>query len=277
MNMHFRKLSGTTVLLALIAASGTAFAATEIAKVGNKSITDTDVKEILGNIPPAQRQQLDSDNDAKARIVENVIVEQLFVQEAEKTGISKDKEFVQALDRARRQLLAQRFLQKTIQPKIADESNLKKFFEKNKGRYSQDEVHAFHVLVKSEADANEVYGKAIKGEDFQVLAKKYSKDPSAAQNMGDLGFFTRSRMVPAFADAAFSMQKGEISKPVKSPFGWHVIKVVDKRAGKSVGYSDVKDQVRTDYQQDSITQLIASLKKENKVTINEDKVKSLHF
>jgi peptidyl-prolyl cis-trans isomerase C len=209
-------------------------------------------------------------------MVDNLVAEELFVQEAEKTGIAKDKEFQTQLDRARRQLLANRFLQKSIMPKFTD-ANVRKFFDSNTLRYNQDEVHAFHVLLKSEAEAKEVYDKAKGGEDFEVLAKKYSKDPTAAQNMGDLGFFSRSRMPPQFSDAAFKMKKGEISKPVKTPFGFHIIKVVDVRKGKPVKFEDVKDQVRTDFQNDSINDLIASLKKSNKVIVYEENVKSLKF
>ncbi len=276
MSKSVQRISLYVAIVALLTFGASAFAAIEVAKIGNKTMTDADVKALVGNLPQAQRQQLDQDDDTKARVVENMVVEQLFVQEAEKSGITKDKDFTQALERTRRQLLAQRFLQKNVQPKITDD-NMKKFFDKNKNRYSQDEVHAFHVLLKTEAEAKEVYGKAKGGEDFEVLAKKYSKDPSAAQNMGDLGFFTRTRMVPAFADAAFAMEKGQISQPVKSPFGWHVIKVVDKRAGKAVSFADVKEQVKSDFQQESINELISSLKKSNKVTIFEDKVKQLHF
>jgi len=256
--------------------SSPAFAAVELAKIGAKSITDADVKNVMGNIPEAQKQQINNDADVKARMVDNMVVEELFVMEAEKTGISKDKEFQTALDRARRQLLTQRYLQRSVQPKITD-ANMRKFFDKNKNRYSQDEVRASHVLLKSEAEAKEVYEKAKAGEDFEVLAKKYSKDPSVAQNMGDLGFFTRSRMVPQFADAAFSMKPGEISQPVKSPFGYHVIKMVEKKEGKPVKFDDVKDQVRGDFQNESINELIATLKKNNKVTIFEEKVKTLKF
>lgn len=265
-----------SLALAALLGANSAHASIELAKIGSKSLTDADVKTLMGAIPDAQKQQLNNDAEVKTRMVDNMVVEELFVLEAEKTGITKDKEFTQALERARRQLLAQRYLQKSIQPKVTD-GNVKAFFDKNKNRYSQDEVHAFHVLLKTEKEAKEVYDKAKGGEDFEVLAKKYSKDPSAAQNMGDLGFFTRSRMVPPFADAAFSMNKGEISQPVKTPFGFHVIKVVDKREGKAVKFDEVKDQVRSDYQNESINELIANLKKNNKVTIFEDKVKALKF
>lgn len=270
----------TTILLALVIAAfglgGSAFAAIELAKIGTKSITDSDVKGLLGNIPEGQKQQINNDAATKVRVVDNIVVEELFVMEAEKSGVSKDKEFQQTLERVRRQLLAQKYLQKSVQPKLSD-SNVKSFFDKNKTKYSQDEVHAFHVLLKTEAEAKEVYTKAKAGEDFEVLAKKYSKDPSAAQNMGDLGFFTRSRMVPQFADAAFGMKAGEISQPVQTPFGFHVIKVVEKKEGKPVKFDEVKEQVREDLKNESTNELIASLKKANKVTVFEDKVKTVKF
>ncbi len=274
--MQTNKLYLSVALLVTLAVSGTAWGAVELARIGSKSLTDADMKTILGKMSDTQKQQLNSDNELKTRMVDNFVVEELFVQEGEKTGITKDKEFQLALERARRQLLAQQYLQKTVQPKITD-GNVRKFFDGNKGRYSQDEVRASHVLVKTEAEAKEVYGKAKGGEDFDVLAKKYSKDPTAAQNNGDLGFFTRARMVPQFADAAFALKPGEISQPVKTPFGYHVIKVVEKRAGKAVKFEDVKDQVRGDFQNDSINELIGSLKKNHKVVVNEDKVKAMKF
>lgn len=264
------------MMAALLLAGLSAQAAVEVAKVGSRTITDQDVKSMLGGMPDAQKQQINQDADTKLRIVDNMVIEEVFVQEAEATGVSKDKEYTEALDRARRQLLAQRFLQKNIQPKVTD-ANVRAFFDKNKTRYSNDEVHAMHVLLKTEAEAKEVYGKATKGEDFQVLAKKYSKDPSAAQNMGDLGFFTRSRMVAPFADKAFSMKAGEISEPVKTPFGFHVIKMIARRDGKAVNFTDVKDQVRGDFQNEQVNQLIEGLKKSRKVSVNESKVKEIRF
>lgn len=270
------KLRSLSALVLAVTFAVPAFAAVELAKIGNKSLTDADLKNLMGPIPEGQKQSINNDPDVKVRLLDNMVVDELFVQEAEKTGVSKDKEFQTALERARRQLLTQRFLQRSVQPKITD-GNMKTFFEKNKTRYSQDEVRAYHVLLKTEAEAKEVFTKAKAGEDFEVLAKKFSKDPSVAQNMGDLGFFTRSRMVPQFADAAFSLKPGEISQPVKTPFGFHVIKVVEKKAGKPVKFDDVKEQVRGDLQNESINELISSLKKANKVTVFEDRVKTIKF
>lgn len=263
-------------LLCLGFASSQSFAAIELAKVGNKTITDKDVKDALGSLPDAQRQQLNKEPESKSRIVENIVTEEVLVQEAEKAGIDKDKDFITALDRTRRQLLSQRFIQKSLQPKVTD-ANVKDFFDKHKLKYSQDEVKASHILLNSEAEANEVLAKAKKGEDFDTLAKKFSKDPSAAQNSGDLGFFTRARMVPEFADAAFAMNKGEIKGPVKSQFGFHIIKVTDKRAGKVVAFNDVKEQVKSDFQSETYRNLIDGLKKSKNVSINEKNVKDIKF
>lgn len=266
----------TTIAFAAIIVSLPAFAAVDLAKVGSRSITDQDVKDVLAGLPEGQRQQLNSEPEARLRVIDNIVVEEVFVQEAEKSGVANDPEFKKAIERARRQLLSQRFLQSSIQPKITDAA-VEKFFNANKTRYSQDEVRASHVLVKTEAEAQEIFKKAKGGEDFEVLAKKHSKDPSAAQNMGDLGYFTRARMVPEFANAAFSLKKGEISNPVKSAFGWHVIKLVDTRAGKPVKFADVKDQVKGDFQNESINELIKSLKEKSKAVVFEDKVKALRF
>lgn len=265
-----------TVIAIFLALSANVFASVEVAKVGSKVITDQDIKDTLGDLPDSQKKQLNKEPDSKARIVENIVVEEVLVQEAEASGIAKDKEFVSALERARRQLLSQKYIQKTMQPKV-NETNMKAFFDKNKLKYSQDEVKASHILVNSERDANELLEKIKKGEDFDTLAKKHSKDPSAAQNNGDLGFFTRSRMVPEFAEAAFSMKKGEVKGPVKTQFGFHIIKVVDTRAGKPVKFEDVKDQVRSDYGSDTYKNLIDGLKKSKNVSINEKNAKSINF
>lgn len=275
MQMNFSKV-GFLGLAFATAMSANAWAAVELAKIGTKSLTDSDMKSLITSIPDGAKQQINSDPNIKVRMVESFVAEELFVLEGEKTGIAKDKEFQVALENARRKLLASRYVQKNLGPKVTD-ANMRQFFDSNKLRYNQDEVHTYHILLKTESEAKEVYDKAKGGEDFEVLAKKYSKDPTSAQNMGDLGFMNRSRMPPQFSEAAFALKPGEISQPVKSPFGFHVIKMVAKRDGKPVKFDDVKEQVRGDFQNESMNDLVSSLKKSNKVVLYEDKIKSMKF
>lgn len=126
---------------------------------------------------------------------------------------------------------------------ITDEE-MKTYFEENKDQYAQTEqVQASHILVEDEATAKEVEEKLDAGEDFAELAKEYSTD-SSAESGGDLGYFGKGEMVAEFEEAAFSMEIGEISDPVKSEFGYHIIKVVDKKEAKDAVYEDVKDEVK---------------------------------
>ena len=269
-------LSLSTVLI--FAQTHTATAA-EIAKVGKISLTSEALMKKLGKLPKMQKNFLNRDENARTRLVENFVMEELFVQEAVHQGVSKSAEFRESLENQRRQLLARAFLKKSVESKM-DDSRIKRHFNKNKQKYRTDEVHAFHILLKTKPQADEVYGLAKKTEknsDFQDLAKKHSKDPSAAQNMGDLGFFQRSRMVPEFANAAFGMKKGQISKPVKSPFGWHVIKVVDTKKGKDAVFKDVKIRVKSDLRSSLMKKLVDDLKKKLKVSTNESVIKGLKF
>ncbi|MFZ4588747.1 MAG: peptidylprolyl isomerase, partial [Terrimicrobiaceae bacterium] len=136
------------------------------------------------------------------------------------------------------------------------EADAKKFYESNPKEFQQPEtVKASHILFmvdegaseevvnSKKAAAEKAAGRAAKGEDFTALAKELSEEPGAAETGGDLGFFPKDRMVPEFADAAFSQKVGEVGQPVKTQFGWHVIKVTDKRDAGEVPFAEVKDQI----------------------------------
>jgi peptidyl-prolyl cis-trans isomerase C len=122
---------------------------------------------------------------------------------------------------------------------------MKKVYEQaSKEITGEEEVHARHILVETEDDAKAVEEELKKGADFAELAKKKSKDPGASDG-GDLGFFTKDQMVPEFSSVAFSLEPGKISDPVKSQFGWHVIKVEEKRKRKAPEFDQVKSQIET--------------------------------
>ncbi|NLZ33358.1 Foldase protein PrsA precursor [Clostridium sp. N3C] len=137
-------------------------------------------------------------------------------------------------------------IRKLLEPTIEiTEDEMKKYFEENKANYDQaEQVRASHILVADEATAKEVKAKLEAGEDFAKLAKEYSTDTGTKENGGDLGYFTKSDMVEEFSNAAFALEVNAISGPVKSKYGYHIIKVVDKKAAVEATYEDSKDEVK---------------------------------
>ena len=255
-----------------------ALSAADLATVGKKKITDSELKSKLGALPPVQKSFLNKNVSARTRLVENVVMEELFMQQALKSGLDKSGKFKKALENRRTELLARAYVTEVIDKKLND-SGIKSYFNRNKIRYRTDQVRAFHILVKTKAAADEVYAKAVKATDdnFKSLAKKHSTDPSAARNLGDLGYFTRARMVPEFSAVAFKLKKGQTAKPLKTNFGWHVIRVVDKKPGKSPSFSSVKDEVKDHYRQNLLEQITAKLKKQNGVKMNTANIQKLQF
>jgi foldase protein PrsA len=139
-------------------------------------------------------------------------------------------------------LLTEKLLKDRI--KITDDQ-IKEYFEANKDTFAQSEqVEASHILVDDEKTAQEVKKKLDDGGDFAELAKEYSTDTSNADSGGELGYFGKGEMVTEFDDKAFSMKKGEISEPVKTEFGYHIIKVTGKKEAKEAVLADHKDEIK---------------------------------
>ncbi|WP_338447950.1 peptidylprolyl isomerase [Niallia oryzisoli] len=135
---------------------------------------------------------------------------------------------------------------KLLESKIEiTDKEIESYFEENKESYNQPEqVEASHILVEDEVTANVVKEKLAAGEDFAALAKEYSTDTSNAENGGELGYFSKGEMAPEFEEAAFSMNKGDISDPVQTDYGFHIIKVTDKKAAKEAELKDYKDEIK---------------------------------
>jgi len=152
-----------------------------------------------------------------------------------------------------------------VKAKVSDDVLKKKYDAFIKENPPQEEVRARHILLKTEKEANDALAELKKGADFAAVAKSKSTDGSARDG-GDLGYFSRGDMVAEFSDAAFAMKPGEVSKaPVKSQFGWHLIKVEDRRLSTAPSFEETKDQLRTEVSQEMAGELVEELRGKAKV------------
>ena len=147
-----------------------------------------------------------------------------------------------------------------VKQRMTDDALRKVYDEAIKQTPNEQEVHARHILVATEGEAKDIEAQLKKGTDFASLAKEKSKDPGAAEG-GDLGWFTKDQMVPEFAEAAFKLDKGQISDPIKTQFGWHVVKVEDKRVKPTPTYDQVKGQLENYVARRAQAELVDNLRK----------------
>jgi parvulin-like peptidyl-prolyl isomerase len=220
-----------------------------LAKVNGVNITKEDVNEFIKLNQPVNLNltydKLKPEN--KKQIVNGLIDKELMVEAAKKAKVEESPDFKKELESAKKALLVKFWLKKQFDDMIISDSEAKKFYEKVK--MSPEMVHARHILVKSEAEAKKIIsqlsklkGDALKKK-FIELAKEKSIGPSGKMG-GDLGYFTKDKMVPSFGAAAFSLKKGEITKkPVKTQFGWHIIYLEDKKPSKVIPFEKLKDKI----------------------------------
>ncbi|MGE0699177.1 MAG: peptidylprolyl isomerase [Hyphomicrobiaceae bacterium] len=226
-----------------MAASSIAVSAQDavVAIVNGRPVTEADVKlaegEIgndLGSLPAEQRRRV---------LVEYVIETMLFAEAGEKEKLGSAQGFEERQRYWQRRALRDAYFDRSVKGSIS-EADAKTFYDKEiASTPSQQEVRARHILVESEDQAKEIYEKIAHGEDFVKMARQHSKDPGSKEDGGDLGYFTRGRMVPQFEEAAFKLDKGEVSLPIKSQFGWHLIKVEDKRQRGAPPFDKIKERI----------------------------------
>ena len=212
-----------------------------IAKVNGKTITDTDMKlaeaEIgndLGSLPEATKRRV---------LAEFLIENQLFADAAEGQNLGAAQGFDERLQYWRRRALRDAYFDRSVREAISD-ADARKFYASQVGSLKpEEEVRARHILVESKDKAREIFEKIAHGSDFAQLAKENSKDPGSKDQGGELGFFKRGQMVPQFEEAAFKLKKGEVSEPFESQFGWHIIKVDERRQRAAPPFEAVKDRV----------------------------------
>jgi peptidyl-prolyl cis-trans isomerase C len=234
-----------------------------VAKVNGVEIHESDLamaEEDMGQ----QAQQLPPDAKREQMIayLADVII---AAKAAEDKKVADQKEFKSRLTFIRNKLLMETLLQDVGKAAVTPEATKKVYDEASKQMGGEEEVHARHILVPTEDEAKAVLAEIKKGTDFAELAKQKSKDPGAAAEGGDLGYFTKDQMVPEFAAVAFKLDKGQVSDPVKTQFGWHIIKVEDKRKKPVPEYAKVKDQIETYVQRKAQAEYIGKLRETAKI------------
>ncbi len=245
-----------------------------LATVNGKAITEDDLRGAIGALTQGQKDYVLRDVSARKRVLKNVIEQELLLQEGKKLQIENTKEYKNALEEFKKQLVVNQLVQKEVGSRIT-ESSVKKYYKANKSRYATDQVHAWHILVETEKEAYEILKTLKKGEDFKALAEKVSKDPSAKTNRGDLGFFTRDRMVPEFTQPVFKAKKGSFVGPIKTLFGYHIVKVIDKKHGKMLEFDEVEARVQAEMQRNLLSAYVEKLTSSAKIEINEEAIKNL--
>jgi len=268
-----QKSSGASSGSAMAPASGSAMSVTPaaqakspvVAKVDGQPIYQSEVDAFVNDLGDQAKQQM-SPADLQARVVDRLIDIKLAGEKAAAAGFQQDPVIAQRLRTGEATMIADAYLEKQARAQINDAVLKAKYDDLVKQVTPPEEVHARHILVKTEAEAKDIIAQLKKGGDFEKLAKEKSTDPGSGESGGDLGYFTKDKMVPEFADAAFKMQKGSVSDtPVHSQYGWHVIQVLDKRAQPLPSMDQVKPQLTNLVLQDEERKVVDDMHKSAKI------------
>jgi peptidyl-prolyl cis-trans isomerase C len=225
-------------------------------KQSDVDIADADIGQSLPQPPGDAR---------KEAIVAYLIDVAILAQAASAKKLETSPEYVSRLAYAKNKVLMETLLN-DITKTAATEAEMKKLYDESVAKMQpEEEVRARHILVKTEAEAKDVLAKVKGGADFEKLAREISIDPSAKANGGDLEYFSKGQMVAEFSEAAFKLDKGQVSEPVKTQFGFHIIKVEDKRTKPLPKYDEVKEQVQAFVVRKAQAELIMKLRTEAKI------------
>lgn len=243
-----------------------------LATVNGKEITENDLNMAMTRFPQ-ENQAFFATEQGKAQLLEQLISFELVSKYAADEKLDETEEYKEQLEILKKDLLIQAGVKKVLDAVTVTDEEVKAFYDNNPNMFKGEaSVRAKHILVDSEEKAKEVKAVIDGGVSFEEAAQKNSSCPSSSQG-GDLGFFTRGRMVPEFEEAAFELAIGEVSEPVKTQFGYHLIKVEEKTAEVTKSFDEVKDQLKVNLlsQKQNATYLnfINKLKQEQDVKMGQ--------
>lgn len=268
--MAAKTLYAGAFALSLALSAHFAYAAGPVARVNGADITEAEINfaeaevgsEIAG-LPAESRRRV---------LLEYLVEAHLFADAANKNQLASGKEFEERLAYYKLRALRDAFYEKKVREAVTEAQAKAAYDEQIAKLAPEPEVRARHILVKTEQEAKDLIKQLKGGADFTELAKKSSDGPSA-QTGGDLGYFSRGQMVKPFEDVAFALQPGQISDPVQTEFGWHVIKVEDKRNRPLPSFEEVKDQLMASLIQNQLKTVVQSLRGSAKIDIVDPELK----
>ena len=245
-----------------------------IATFKGRTLTSDQVVQEFERLPAPSRTYLAAP-DRKRQFIENLVMNDLLFEEGQRAGFDKDPEIDRQVNDLRKRLVVQRVMrQYQTPPEISDEQ-IKAYYDENPTLYSTTQVHASHILVKDEETAKQILAEVKANPDrFADLAREKSTDTVSAKKGGDLGTFGPGRMLPDFEKAAFALKPGETSDVVKTQYGYHIIRVTERKEGEQKPLDQVKEQIRAALRnrglQERVQGHFEDLKKEADLKINDE-------
>ncbi|MBS0548470.1 MAG: peptidylprolyl isomerase [Proteobacteria bacterium] len=199
-------------------------------------------------------------------LLDRIIDSKLVVQDGRKNKVSDDPAFKRRMAFVEEQVVQDFWLQREIARKVTAEKLQQRYEERLKSMPAEEEVHARHILVATEDEAKAIIADLKKGAAFDKLAKEKSTDKASGAEGGDLGWFKKTDMVKEFADAAFALKKGELSDtPIKTQFGYHVIKLEDRRQAPPPAFEEMQDQLREELARETVSSMLDRLRASAKI------------
>jgi peptidyl-prolyl cis-trans isomerase C len=213
-----------------------------LVRVNGTEITESDLRHTISRFP-RERQAYFSTEEGIKQLLDQMVSFELVYTFAKENGIDSEEPFQMQLKNAEREILTQYTINRIMSGVQVTEAEAKEYYKENQSSFIEEEsVRARHILVQTLEEAENIVKEMEAGLSFEEAAEKYSSCPSKAQG-GDLGTFTKGRMVPEFEEAAFTLKEGAVSSPVKTQFGYHIIKVEEKNYPNLMSFEKVQDNI----------------------------------
>jgi len=246
---------------------------TILASFGGQTITLGEFNQLWEEVPEEYKLQLD-----KSMVLDQVISEKLLIQEAKNMGLEKDNDVLEQIKKMTEQILVQVLIEREILDKVdVNDEEVSEYYEENKVSFTEKEqIHLYNILLESEEEAQDILEQLKAGGDFSEIAKEKSTGPSAAQG-GDLGYLTKGTIIPEIEEVVFALEVEELSEVVKTDFGFHILKITEKKPETVKALEEVKEEIIQTLlptkQKEAFDNLLEELKGKVEIEINEEALK----